>query len=165
MSLVRLPIWPIASHYTALTCAGHTSIFPRTDAIRETRKHHHLHHLLEEQQSILQWPPFTTTEVFLSTHHCMTPEFPPSRPKAGVSKYFFTTYTLEKILDFSSRLRTINLQKPSAHNRNVSSTWTKRREFVLRMRKDCCGGGYQCPWVVTKRPLPPRSRRCSLLLI
>lgn len=139
--------------------------FLETDAIRETRKHHHLHHLLEEQQSILQWPPFTTTEVFLSTHHCMTPEFPPSRPKAGVSKYFFTTYTLEKILDFSSRLRTINLQKPSAHNRNVSSTWTKRREFVLRMRKDCCGGGYQCPWVVTKRPLPPRSRRCSLLLI
>ncbi|EAW21788.1 uncharacterized protein NFIA_069590 [Aspergillus fischeri NRRL 181] len=133
------------------------------DAVRETGKHHHLHHSLEEQQSILQRPPFTTTEVLLSTHHCMhllcssvrhmmIPEFPPSSTGSWVG-ILLTTSTLERILDFfvaaandqsaeAQHAHARNVQShpqtraQHAHTRNLSSTWTKRREFLLRMRKD-----------------------------
>jgi hypothetical protein len=124
---------------------------------------HDLHNSLEEQQCILQRPPFTTTEVLLSTHHCMhllcasvrhmmNPEFPPSSTGSWVS-ILLTTSTLERILDFfvaaaddqsaeAQHAHTRNVQShphtraQHAHTRNVSSTWTKRREFLLRMRKD-----------------------------
>ncbi|KAF7174077.1 hypothetical protein CNMCM5623_006365 [Aspergillus felis] len=133
------------------------------DTARETGKPHQLHHSLEEQQSILQRPPFTTTEVLLSTHHCMhllcssvrhlmNPEFPPSSTGSWVS-VLLTTSTLERILDFfiaaaddqsaeAQHAHARNTQShtqtrtPHTHARNESSTWTKRREFLLRMRKD-----------------------------
>ncbi|GFF84706.1 hypothetical protein IFM60648_07120 [Aspergillus lentulus] len=135
------------------------------DAARETGKGkpHDLHHSLEDQQSILQRPPFTTTEVLLSTHHCMhllcssvrhmmSPEFPPSSNGSWVS-ILLTTSTLERILDFfiaaaddqsaeAQHAHARNVQShphtrgQHAHTRNVSSSWTKRREFLLRMRTD-----------------------------
>jgi hypothetical protein len=133
------------------------------DAARETGKPHHLLYLLEEQLSILQRPPFTTTEVLLSTHHCMhllcssvrhmmNPEFPPSSTGSWLS-ILLTSSTLERILDFfiaaaddqsaeAKHAHARNIQSHThtrthhTHASNVSSTWTKRRQFLLRMRKD-----------------------------
>ncbi|GFF31618.1 hypothetical protein IFM46972_03279 [Aspergillus udagawae] len=133
------------------------------DAARETGKPHHLLHLLEEQLSILQRPPFTTTEVLLSTHHCMhllcssvrhmmNPEFTPSSTGSWLS-ILLTSSTLERILDFfiaaaddqsaeAKHAHARNIQSHThtrthhTHANNVSSTWTKRRQFLLRMRKD-----------------------------
>ncbi|RHZ43743.1 uncharacterized protein CDV56_101310 [Aspergillus thermomutatus] len=111
------------------------------DASTEDWKPHHLHRSLEEQQSILQRPP---------VRHMMNPDFPPSSTGSWVN-ILLTTSTLERILDFfiaaaddqsAGAQHARNAQSHAhmhthhAHTKGVSSTWTKRREFLLQMRKD-----------------------------
>jgi hypothetical protein len=98
---------------------------------------------IERQQTILQKAPFTDTQIFLSTHHCMHllfstvqrlmgPEIPHSSAESWIS-LLLTTSTMERIVSFF-----VSVAKDDHSKRKVvhDSTWSHRKEFLLSMRKD-----------------------------
>ncbi|KAA8645857.1 F-box protein [Aspergillus tanneri] len=105
------------------------------------------------QQSILQQPPFTDTSVLLSTHHCMhllcsavrrlmAPEIPHVSTENWLG-LLLTTSTVERLVDFFIAAAADEIQRtssPSLSSASSSSpptsTWTHRREFMWKMRKD-----------------------------
>ncbi|KAL4897577.1 hypothetical protein BDV59DRAFT_46389 [Aspergillus ambiguus] len=103
---------------------------------------------LETQKSILQQPPFTSTHILLSTHHCMhllcstvrrmmAPEIPSSSTEHWLS-LLLTTSTLERILDFFTAAAADQAARegPTNHSHTTLPTWTNRMEFMWRMRSD-----------------------------
>ncbi|KAF9892804.1 hypothetical protein FE257_000393 [Aspergillus nanangensis] len=115
------------------------------------------HESLQTQESILQQPPFSSTQVLLSAHHCMhllcstvrrmmAPEIPPSSTEHWLS-LLLTTSTLERILDFfiaaaaDESAKGVVAGNPRA---SFPPAWTRRMEFMWRMRRDWgefVGGG------------------------
>ncbi|CAG7915708.1 unnamed protein product [Penicillium olsonii] len=110
---------------------------------------HHAHHThdsassVQRQQSILQKAPFTDTQVFLSTHHgmhllfstvrrLMGPEIPHSSAESWIS-LLLTTSTMERIVNFFLAVAKDDHRK---QNGSHDSTWSHRKEFLLRMRQD-----------------------------
>ncbi|KAJ5334810.1 hypothetical protein N7452_007213 [Penicillium brevicompactum] len=111
--------------------------------------HHHSHHShdlassIKRQQSILQKAPFTDTHIFLSTHHCMHllfstvqrlmgPEIPHSSAESWIS-LLLTTSTMERLVSFFVAVAKDDHKK---QNGTHDSTWSHRKEFLLRMRQD-----------------------------
>lgn len=114
----------------------------------------HPQHSLTTQTSILQQPPFSSTHVLLSTHHCMhllcstvrrmmAPEVPAISTEHWLG-LLLTTSTLERILDFFRAAAADELAKdvPANHHHSHSHShalprsWTNRMEFMWRMRSD-----------------------------
>lgn len=104
----------------------------------------------ESQQSILQQPPFTDTQVLISTHHCMTLlcnylrrlmapdiQYPSTEPWL---RLLLTTSTLERTLNFFAAAATSTTceynEKKEKLNRLSDATWTPRMEFIWQMRSD-----------------------------
>ncbi|CAG8023734.1 unnamed protein product [Penicillium salamii] len=112
----------------------------------DSHNSHHTHELassVKRQQSILQKAPFTDTHIFLSTHHCMQllfstvqrlmgPEISHSSAESWIS-LLLTTSTIERIVSFFLAIAQDDHKK---HKGAHDSTWSHRKEFLLRMRQD-----------------------------
>lgn len=103
-----------------------------------------LQHSANIQESILQHTPFNDTEALLSTHHCMhllcssvrrmmTPEIPYASTENWVS-LLLTMSTLERIVQFFIAVAEDGNEESSVSA--STTTWNRRREFLLEMRKD-----------------------------
>lgn len=106
---------------------------------------------IETQQSILQQPPFTDTQILLSTHHCMTLlcnclrrlmapdiQYPSTEPWL---RLLLTTSTLERTLNFFAAAaitdtNTADEKKEKVAGSTSSASWTPRMEFIWQMRND-----------------------------
>lgn len=107
---------------------------------------HHPHNMglsVERQQSILQNTPFTDTQIFLMTHHCMlllfstvqrlmSPEIPHSTAESWFS-LLLNTSTMERIVKF---FVAIAKDDRGQHKDEHEPTWSHRKEFLWAMRRD-----------------------------
>ncbi|KAJ5288618.1 hypothetical protein N7478_001648 [Penicillium angulare] len=99
--------------------------------------------LTDDQQSILQDVPFTSSHILISTQHClellcstvrrlMHPEFPSSTSESWVSLLLMTS-TLERILQF---FVSVAKDEEKGHSSSHTTSWSHRKEFMWRMRED-----------------------------
>lgn len=98
---------------------------------------------IDVQRMILQCPPFTSTQILVSTHHCMqllcstvrrlmSPDFTNSTSDNWVS-LLLRTSTLERIVEFFVAISRDDEIRDSAPQ---PSNWSHRKEFLWQMRKD-----------------------------
>lgn len=98
---------------------------------------------MDKQQQILQDPPFTDTQILISTHHfmqllcstirrLMNPDFPYSSSESWMSLLLLTS-TLERIVLF---FKAVAKDEEKKRSMSPSSSWSHRKEFMWQMRED-----------------------------
>ncbi|KAJ5594401.1 uncharacterized protein N7459_000609 [Penicillium hispanicum] len=97
---------------------------------------------MRRQQFILQEPPFTDTQILLSTQHCMEllcstvrrlmgPDFPWASSESWVTLLLLTS-TLERVVQFFQSIAS----DTENHTQSASTSWSHRKEFLWQMRSD-----------------------------
>lgn len=97
---------------------------------------------MQRQQSILQEPPFTDTQILLSTQHCMEllcstvrrlmgPDFPWASSESWVALLLLTS-TVERVVQFFHAIAS----DTENHAQSTSTSWSHRKEFLWQMRND-----------------------------
>ncbi|KAJ5885119.1 hypothetical protein N7495_009629 [Penicillium taxi] len=97
---------------------------------------------IRRQQAILQKPPFTDTQVLISTQHCMqlmcstvrqlmSPNIPHSSSENWVA-LLLSTCTLKKIVEFFAAIaKDEEMNASRSHHRS----WSHRKQYLLEMRE------------------------------